>query len=172
MKLFKQIPPTDIKRFNSNNINSKRGKWIPPFQNNVPALYKSNSNITVIRHRPHHRIPPIKLASQFNAILQPVVLSNNSNNNSSSLLNHQLGYKHLYNMDRNKGLFLYLTNHKHHLGKCDHRGNMSPPTNMNLNMCYNIKPVKRQLNKIKQRHNTLLLMKDEGSSTREDIHSL
>ena len=165
MKLFKQIPPLiDTKRFNNNNnnnnhINIKHRKWVSPLKNNAHTLYKSNSYRNIL----HHHIPPIKLPSQFNVVLQPVVSSNNN-----LLSNHKLNYKHLYNMDRNKGLYLYLNNYKHHLSK----RNTSPQANTNLNMCYNIKPVKRIIYKYKQLNHLKQLMKDEGSSTREDIHNL
>lgn len=160
MKQFKQIPPLiDTKRINNNIIitNKQQRKWISPFKRNVHTLYKSNSNRNIF----HHNIPPIKLPSQFNAILQPAISSYN-------ILNHHKF--NFNNIDRNKGLHLYLTNHKHHLTK----RNISPQVvNTNLNMCYNIKPVKRIIHKqLKQHPNTLLLMKDESSSTREDIHNL
>ena len=165
MKQFKQIPPLiDTKRFNNHNIiNNKQRKWISPFRSNVHTLYKSNSNTNILHHN-HHHIPPIKLPSQFNAVLQPAVSSNNILNH------HKFNYNYLSNMDRNKGLHLYLINHKHHLTK---RSTSPQVVNTNLNMCYNIKPVKRIIHKqLKQRPNTLLLMKDESSSTREDIHNL
>ena len=119
MKVFKQIPPLiNTKRINNDN---KQRKWISPLKSNIHTLYKSNSNINILHHNNHHNIPPIKLPYQFNAILQPAISSNN--------------------IDRNKGLHLYLINHKHHLTK----RNTSPQ---------------------------VVLMKDESSSTREDIHNL
>jgi hypothetical protein len=161
MKQFKQIPPLmDTKRINNNNtiITNKQRKWISPFKRNVHTLCKSNSNRNIL----HHNIPPIKLSSsQFNAILQPAISSNNVLNH------HKFNFN---NVDRNKGLHLYLTNHKHHIIK---RYSSPQVVNTNLNMCYNIKPLKRINHKqLKQRPNTLLIMKDESSSTREDIHNL